>query len=98
MPPEGSGALLIRHRAWVGALGALLGAVLAVTWWVVVPGEASHASGIRAWLLRYGHALVWAILGVAALLFALGATTRVVGRIAMAALALYAAFVVALVA
>lgn len=86
-----------RHRRWVGSVAALLAVALTVTWWVVVPSEAADASGIRASVLRYGHSSVWAILAVAALAFAVGATNRVVGRIAAVALVVYAAFVLALV-
>lgn len=93
----GSDAFLTRHRRWVGSVAALLAVALAFTWWVVVPSEAADASGIRAWVLRAGHSLVWATLAVAAVAFAIGATPRVVGRIAAVALVLYAAFVLALV-
>lgn len=72
-------------------------AVLAAVWLRVVPAEVDTASGARAWLLRYGHSAVWALLAVAAVLVAGGAPPRVASRIGTVALAVYAAFVLTLV-
>ncbi len=83
----------IRAIAAVAAVGC---AGLAVVWLRVVPAEADAASGARAWLLHYGHAAVWASLAVAAALVAGGAPARVASRIGTVALAVYAAFVLAL--
>lgn len=80
----------------VGAVASVGCVVLAVVWLRVVPAEVDAASGARAWLLRYGHSAVWALLAVAAAFVAGGAPARVASRIGTVALAVYAAFVLAL--
>ena len=85
------------HQRTLGVIGGIACLGLAVVWLVVVPDEASGATGLREALLRYGHSVVWLLLGLSALLFATGGPRRSVEWTATAALAVYIAFVVALV-
>ncbi|MFZ1489477.1 MAG: hypothetical protein WAS51_06015 [Ilumatobacteraceae bacterium] len=87
----------MKHRLPIGLAAAGLCLALAVVWWFVVPSEASDETGIGKAVLRYGHSAVWALLAVSALLIALGAPRRAYQATAIAAGAVYAAFVAALV-
>ena len=84
------------RRRTLGLVGAAVAAVLAVVWLVVVPEKADEASGLQAALIRYGHPACWALLAGAGVAYAAGRphTSRVLGY---AALACYAAFVLAFV-
>jgi hypothetical protein len=86
--------LVARHRRALGLAGAGVAAGLAVLWLVVVP-DTDGATGVQEWAIRYGHALCWALLAVAAALWAAAGPRRVVAGIAWAALACYVAFVAA---
>lgn len=85
-----------RHRRIVGGVGALAAAALAATWLVVVPGEAAEASGVQRWVLEYAHSICWALLALAAAGFAVRAPRILIDGAAYAALASYAAFLLAL--
>ncbi|MCC7358498.1 MAG: hypothetical protein IT317_03425 [Anaerolineales bacterium] len=73
------------------AIGAACWA-LAVVWALVWPRRAG-ARGGRLAILRWAHALVWALLGAAAFVGAAGGPAQLV---ALAALAVYLVFVAAL--
>lgn len=96
-PTTGATAFVRRHRVPIGVVLVLVCAALTVLWWFVVPGDAETATGVRAVLLRAGHSVVWALLGVAALLWTVGASSKAVERAAGPALAVYGAFVLAMV-
>ena len=85
-----------RRRRTLGLVGAAVATVLAVVWLVVVPEKADEASGLQAALIRYGHPACWALLAGAGVAYAAGRphTSRALGY---AALACYAAFVLAFV-
>ena len=85
-----------RHRTLVGITAAVVCAVLAVVWAVVVPEQAEQASPLRSAVIRLGHPLCWGLLSVTGVLFAARAPRRWVGTAAYAALAAYGAFVLAL--
>ena len=95
--PSATAAFVTSHRVPIGVVLVLACAALAVVWWFVVPGEAETATGVHAVVLRAGHSVVWALLGIAALLWTLGASSKAVGRAAGPALAMYVAFVLATV-
>lgn len=86
------------HHRSIGTSVAALCFVLALVWLEVVPSEAEEATGLAAPVLRYGHSLVWVLLGVTALLAGWGAPRRLWQRSVCAAGVVYAAFVIALVA
>lgn len=84
------------RRRTLGLVGAAVAVVLTVVWLVVVPEKADETSGLQAALIRYGHPACWALLAGAGLAYAAGRphASRVLGY---AALACYAAFVLAFV-
>ena len=85
-----------RRRRILGLVGAAVASLLAVVWLVVVPEKADETSGLQAALIRYGHPACWALLAGAGAAYAAGRphTSRLLGY---AALACYAAFVLAFV-
>ncbi|GAB2689403.1 hypothetical protein [Thalassiella azotivora] len=95
-PRNPLGGLLRRHRVLAGCVGAALAAALAVTWAFVIPAEAQDADGVRWLALRWGHSACWALLALAAALFAARAPRRAVDVAAWAGLACYVAFLAAL--
>lgn len=84
-----------RHRTALGVSGAVVATALALLWLVVVPEH--DTDGLRGVVLRFGHSACWALVAVGALLHAVRAPARAVGACAWAALACYAAFLLALV-
>lgn len=88
--------LLERHRTLVGSAAAVVCAVLAVVWAVVVPEQAEQASPLRSAAIRLGHPLCWGLLSLAGVLYAARAPRRWVETAAYAGLAAYGAFVLAL--
>ena len=93
--PSALGARLERHRVAVGLAAAALATGMAVLWFVVVPDGAATATGWRGVALRYGHGACWALLALTALLYAVRVPRRLPTVTAYAALAAYAAFLVA---
>ncbi len=85
-----------RHRIPVGLVSAAVASGLAVTWLVVVPSEATEASGLQRWVLQYAHSICWALLALAAGLFAARGPRRLFDGLAWAGLVSYAAFLLAL--
>lgn len=85
------------HRRQVGLVAGSVCVGSAVVWLLVVPSEADDAAGWQRLVLTYGHALVWVMLAMAALLFAFGASGRLIGRVAQLALFVYIAFIAAFV-
>lgn len=85
-----------RHRVAVGLTAAAVATALALTWLVVVPSEASEATGLQLWMLQYAHSLCWALIALAATGFALRAPRILIDGAAWSALAVYAAFLLAL--
>ncbi|MGA8047982.1 MAG: hypothetical protein WCA30_17110 [Dermatophilaceae bacterium] len=85
-----------RRQGTIGLVGAAAAAALTVVWLVVVPEKADEVGGVQAALIRYGHPACWALLAGAGVAYATGRphTSRVLGY---AALACYAAFILAFV-
>lgn len=82
-----------RRRRLFGGAAAVAAAALAVVWLFVVPAQAAAAEGPAWFVIRYGHSLCWALLAVAAALFAVRGPQRAVEAFLWAGLACYAAFV-----
>jgi hypothetical protein len=95
-PTTRARSLLERHRTAVGGAAAVVCAVLAVVWLLVVPEQADQAGPLRAAVIRLGHPLCWGLLSVTGVLFAVGAPRPLVQTVAYAALASYGAFLLAL--
>lgn len=83
------------ERGFLGLPWAVWGVAalaLALVWVVVWPTDrAAGASGLRLWLLRWGHALVWVLLGISFFVRGVG-QEGAANVIALAALAVYLAF------
>lgn len=79
---------------------ALIGSVclvFAVVWFVVWPQDkAAGAVGLRFLTLRYGHALVWLLLAIAAFSSLVQPLHNLARPIALMALGVYLAFMFAL--
>ena len=86
-----------RHQRVLGVAGALLAAGMTVLWLVVVPEGAGSTPGLRSWVLRLGHPAAWACLTGVGIAVAADAPRPLREGLAWAALASYAAFVLALV-
>lgn len=85
-----------RHRTPVGLIAAAVATGLAVTWLVVVPDRATEVEGLQRWILQFSHSVCWALLALAAVVFAARGPRRLIDGLAWAALASYAAFLLAL--
>lgn len=85
-----------RHRVAVGLTAAAVATSLALTWLVVVPSEASEATGLQLWVLQYAHSLCWVLIAIAAVGYAVRAPRILIDGAAWSALAAYAAFLLAL--
>ncbi len=70
---------------------------LAALWIVVTPGESESANGVVRVLLRWGHSVCWALIGVAALVFSADGPARLRDAALVAAGICYAGFILALV-
>ncbi len=87
---------MLDHRTVVGWTGAGLALVIAVVYFFVVPAETAYVDGIGWLLLRFGHSLVWLLLALTGVGFALRWPDKLVGGLAWGALAVYAAFLATL--
>lgn len=75
-------------------LWALIAFAVCAVWVFVWPSDkAVGVGGIAYLLLRWGHALVWLLLGFAALAASSALTVRFSQPLALGALGVYAAFV-----
>jgi hypothetical protein len=89
---------MMEARGWLGLPFLAWGAIclaLALVWAFVYPAApAANAAGLRLFLIRWGHALVWALLAAMCLLRATGqpALVRAAGPVGLAALLVYLSF------
>lgn len=82
---------------WLG--WGLLALGLAVVWVVVWPADqAADASGLRYLSLRWGHAVVWLLLAGSCFARGMNLATGAANLLALAALAVYLAFLAAVIA
>lgn len=85
------------HRRPLLAVGAGLAGAMSVLWFRVVPDAVDGETG-WAWLaLRLGHGVCWALLAASMVIGVADGPRRLRSGFAWAALASYAAFVLALV-
>lgn len=85
------------HRRPSLAAGASLAAAMSVLWFRVLPDAVDDATG-WAWLaLSLGHGVCWALLAASMVIGVANGPRRLRSGLAWAALASYAAFVLALV-
>lgn len=94
---EGIRRRIERNRTAVGLGGALVAGAMAGLWLVVVPGRVDEVTGLQELALRYGHGACWALVALAALLYALRAPRQAVTTSAWAGLVAYLAFLAAVV-
>ncbi len=87
-----------KHRLPLGLAAALGCLAVAGIWLRVVPAEADDAEGVVAFILRYGHSIVWMLFAATAVLVAWRAPRRWWHVTAAGAGLTYGAFVAALVA
>ena len=83
---------ILAHRAAVGWIGAAIALAIATIYFFVVPAETSEVDGLGWAILRFGHSVVWLLLALTAVGFALRWADKLVSGFAWAALAVYAAF------
>jgi hypothetical protein len=95
-PPERDPHPVASRRGWLAA-GAATAAAVTVVFATVGDGvEVPEATGLRAVVVDVGHTAVWALLTVAFAIAAVrGKWSPLSNRIAVAAGAVYAAFLVA---
>lgn len=86
------------HRKVIGLLCAVISIVVAIVYLIIVPEEASNAHGVQRLVLTYGHSLCWVFLAGASALWALERSLRLSALLAYAGLAVYVAFMIALLA
>lgn len=73
---------------------ALIAFAIGAVWVFLWPADkAAGLTGVAYLVLRWGHALVWLLLGLAALAASSPATLRLSQPLALAALGVYAGFV-----
>ena len=60
---------LEKHRLLYGHIGAIIALIVAVIYFVVIPGEVLEASGMQKLVLLYGHSLCWVLLSIASYLW-----------------------------
>lgn len=87
-----------RHRRPLLAAGAGVAAALSVVWFRVLPDAVDGATGWSWVALRLGHGVCWALLAASLLVGVADGPARLRAGLAWAALAAYAAFLLALVA
>lgn len=85
------------QRRLIGAAAVLGCLVLAGVWTVVVPDKAETAPALQAFVVRWGHPVCWVLLAGTAASWAFGGPRRLTEGLAYAALASYAAFLLATV-
>jgi hypothetical protein len=90
--------LITRHKKAAGIVGAIVAGAIAVIYLFIVPQEAEYANGLFWLTLTYGHTVCWLLLATASLLYGIGKPMRIISICAYAGLAIYALFVVTLIA
>ena len=84
------------HRPWVAGV-ALVGALsMTVLWSIIVPETTNQASGLRWFVLRWGHAACWAALSLAVFTWTVRGPSVLSQGFAWGGLACYGGFLLAL--
>lgn len=88
---------IARHQHAFAILGIIAALAIAAVYLFVVPSEAANVTG-AAWLvLRYGHSACWVLLALAAGLWLVGVSKKIVTWVSYGALACYALFILTLI-
>ncbi len=84
---------LEQHHRTFGVLGALIAAIVAIIYLVIVPEELATANWLQRAILVYGHSLCWFLLCAASIIWSVKGKNRWSVPLAYAALAVYAIFI-----
>lgn len=85
-----------KHHTVLGLLGGLVALAVAITYFYVVPPEASGVTGVQKSVLLHGHSVCWLLLAAASFMWALNTKNRWSVMLAYGALAVYVIFIVTL--
>ena len=84
---------LEKYRLLYGHIGAIIALIIAVIYFVVIPGEALEASGIQKLVLLYGHSLCWVLLSIASYLWGMKKHRKLTAFFAYSAFITYILFI-----
>lgn len=84
---------LEKHRLLYGHIGAIIALIIAVIYFVVIPGEVLEASGMQKLVLLYGHSLCWVLLSIASYLWGMKKHRKLTALFAYSALITYIIFI-----
>ena len=84
---------LEKHRLLYGHIGALIALIIAVIYFVVIPGEVLEASGMQKLVLLYGHSLCWVLLSIASYLWGMKKYRKLTAFFAYSAFITYVIFI-----
>ena len=82
-----------KHRLLCGYVGAIIALIIAVIYFVVIPGEVLEASGMQKLVLLYGHSLCWVLLSIAIYLWGMKKHKKLTAFFAYAAFVTYIIFI-----
>lgn len=89
--------IIYERRKSIGVVAALVASIIAVVYYTYIPAEAGEVGGIRSVALTYGHTVCWALLAIAAALWAGRAPRLAINILLMCALIIYVLFLLALI-
>lgn len=84
---------LEKHRLLYGHIGAIIALIIAVIYFVVIPGKVLEASGMQKLVLLYGHSLCWVLLSTACYLWGMKKHRKVTVFFAYSAFITYIIFI-----
>ena len=84
---------LEKYRLLYGHISAIIALIIAVIYFVVIPGEVLEASGIQKLVLLYGHSLCWVLLGIASYLWGMKKHRKLTAFFAYSAFITYVIFI-----
>lgn len=84
---------LEKHRLLYGHIGAIIALIIAVIYFVVIPGEVLKASGMQKLILLYGHSLCWVLLSIASYLWGMKKHKKLTAFFAYSAFVTYIIFI-----
>ena len=83
---------LTQHRRLLGALLVVVSLAIAGIYLVVIPPEASAATGVVKYVVLYAHSMCWLLLAATAGVWTWGKRSQLVSVFAYMALGSYVAF------
>lgn len=84
---------LEKHRLLYARIGAIISLIIAVIYFVVIPGEVLEASGMQKLVLLYGHSLCWVLLSIASYLWGMKKHRKLTAFFAYSAFITYVIFI-----